>query len=170
MTAHEETYEDLVEVIADLAEANLEVPVIVEGERDVRSLRALGLQGEILSLNAGVSMFHLAESYSRRLRKAIILTDWDRRGGQLCRLLMDAFEANGVRADVDLRARITLLCRKDIKDVESLAAHVERLAREADGGWHGKASKQFYSQRKSRAVQARRARRILATRSRPRGP
>ena len=170
MTAHEETYEDLVEVIADLAEANLEVPVIVEGERDVRSLRALGLQGEILSLNAGVSLFHLAESYSRRFRKAIILTDWDRRSGQLCRLLMDAFEANQVRADTDLRARLTLLCRKDIKDVESLAAHVERLARDADGGWHGKASKKFYAQRKSRAVQARRARRILATRSRPRVP
>ena len=170
MTAHEETYEDLVEVIDDLAEANLETPVIVEGERDVRSLRALGLQGEILSLNAGVSLFHLAESYSRRFRKAIILTDWDRRGGQLCRLLMDAFEANQVRADTDLRARLTLLCRKDIKDVESLAAHVERLARDADGGWHGKASKKFYAQRTSRAVQSRRARRILATRSRPRGP
>ncbi len=170
MSAQEEVYQDLVAVIADLTEANLEVPVIVEGERDVRSLRELGLQGEVLPLNSGVSMFHLAESYSRRLRKAIILTDWDRRGGQLCRLLMDAFEANGVRADVDFRARITLLCRKDIKDVESLAAHVERLAREADGGWHGKESKKFYSQRKSRAVQSRRARRILATRSRPRGP
>ena len=170
MTAHEETYEDLVEAIADLAEANLEVPVIVEGERDIRSLRALGLQGEILSLNAGVSMFHLAETYSRRLRRAIILTDWDRRGGRLCRLLMDAFEANGVHADVDLRARLTLLTRKDIKDVESLAGHVERLSRQADGGWHGKESKKYYGSRKSRAVQARRARRILATRSRPRGP
>ena len=170
MSAHEETYEDLVAVIADLAEANLEVPVIVEGGRDVKSLRDLGLRGKVLPLNSGVSMFHLAEAYSRRHRKAIILTDWDRRGGQLCRLLMDAFEANQVRFDVDLRARITLLTRKDIKDVESLAAHVERLARQADGGWQGKESKKFYSQRKSRAVQTRRARRILATRSRPRGP
>ena len=167
---NEDVYDDLVAVIDELSEANLEVPVLVEGEKDVRALRELGLQGEILSLNAGVSMFHLAESYSRRLRKAIILTDWDRRGGQLCRLLLDAFEANGVRADVDLRARITLLCRKDIKDVESLAAHVERLARQVDGGWHGKQSKKFYALRTSRAVQSRRARRILATRSRPRGP
>src|SRR2546427_10142806 len=121
MTAHEETYEDLVEVIADLAEANLEVPVIVEGERDVRSLRALGLQGEILSLNAGVSMFHLAESYSRRLRKAIILTDWDRRGGQLCRLLMDAFEANGGRGGGGLPAPVTPLLREGIKGGASRA-------------------------------------------------
>ena len=170
MTADEEVYQDLVALIADLTEANLEVPVIVEGERDVRSLRALGLAGEILPLNSGVSKFHLAESYARRHSRAIILTDWDRRGGQLCRLLMGAFEANQVRVDVDLRARLTLLTRKDIKDVESLATHVERLSRQADGGWHGKESKKFYSGRKSRAVQSRRARRILATRSRPRGP
>ena len=136
----------------------------------VEALRELGLQGEVFPLNSGVSMFNLAEAFSRRHRRAIILTDWDRRGGQLCRLLMDAFEANGVKYDVDLRARLTLLCRKDIKDVESLAAHVERLARQVDGGWHGKQSKKFYALRTSRAVQSRRARRILATRSRPRGP
>ena len=167
---HEETYADLVATIEDLKEANLSAPVIVEGERDVKSLRTLGLKGEIIPLNTGTTVFHLAESVYRRHREAIVLTDWDRRGGQLCRLLMDAFEANQVRADTDLRARLTLLCRKDIKDVESLAAHVERLSREVEGGWHGKASKKFYSQRKSRAVQTRRARRILATRSRPRGP
>ena len=167
---NEDVYDDLVAVIDELSEANLEVPVLVEGEKDVRALRELGLQGEVLPLNSGVSMFNLAEAFSRRHRRAIILTDWDRRGGRLCRLLMDAFEANGVKYDVDLRARLTLLCRKDIKDVESLAAHVERLARQVDGGWHGKQSKKFYALRTSRAVQSRRARRILATRSRPRGP
>ena len=167
---NEDVYEDLVAVIDELSEANLEVPVLVEGEKDVRALRELGLQGEVFPLNSGVSMFNLAEAFSRRHRGAIILTDWDRRGGQLCRLLMDAFEANGVKYDVDLRARLTLLCRKDIKDIESLAAHVERLARQTDGGWHGKQSKKFYALRTSRAVQSRRARRILATRSRPRGP
>jgi len=170
MNAHEEMHQDLVDAVADLVEANLTVAVIVEGERDVRSLRELGLSGEIVTLNSGIPIFNLVEAFSRRQSRAIILTDWDRRGGQLCRVLMDAFEANQVRYDVDLRARLTLLTRKDIKDVESLAAHVERLAREADGGWQGKASKKFYAERKSRAVQTRRARRILATRSRPRGP
>ena len=167
---NEDVYEDLVAVIDELSDANLEVPVLVEGEKDVKSLRELGLQGEVLPLNSGIPIFNFAEAFSRGYRRAIILTDWDRRGGQLCRLLMDAFDANEVRFDIDFRARLTLLTRKDIKDVESLAAHVERLARQADGGWHGKQSKKFYSQRTSRAVQSRRARRILATRSRPRGP
>jgi len=165
-----EVYSELVATIQDLVDANMTIPVIVEGERDEKSLRELGLSGEIVRLNSGMPIFNLAESMSRRTKDAIILTDWDPRGGVLCRLLRAAFEANQVRYDTDLRARLTILCRKDIKDVESLAAHVARLGRQVDGGWHGKESKKFYSGRKSRAVQARRARRILATRSRPRGP
>ena len=72
---NEDVYEDLVAVIDELSEANLEVPVLVEGEKDVRALRELGLQGEVLPLNSGVSMFNLAEAFSRRHRRAIILTD-----------------------------------------------------------------------------------------------
>ena len=44
MNAYEEIHQDLVETIAELIEANRTTPVIVEGERDVRSLRALGLE------------------------------------------------------------------------------------------------------------------------------
>jgi len=166
----EDVYEDLLEVIAELTEANREAPVIVEGERDVRSLRALGLDGEIVLLNSGIPIFNLAESLSRGHSEAIILTDWDHRGGQLCRLLRDALEANGVRHDVDLRARLTLLCRKEIKDVESLAGYVERLARQSASGWRGEQSKRWYVERKGRAVQDRRARRIAGARTRARGP
>ena len=165
MNAYEEIHQDLVDTIAALIEANRTTPVIVEGERDVRSLQTLGLEGEVIPLNSGVSLFHLAESLARRHAAAIILTDWDRRGGQLARLLRDALEANQVRFDTDFRARLTLLCRKDIKDVEGLAGFVERVGRQVEGGWHGKASKRFYAGRKSAAVQDRRSRRILAKRA-----
>ncbi len=162
MNAYEEIYADLVATIEELVEANRTTPVIVEGERDVRSLRALGLEGELVRLNAGVPLFNLAESLGRRHAEAIILTDWDHRGGHLARLLRDALEANQVRFDTEFRARLTRLCRKDIKDVESLAGFVERVGRQVEGGWHGKESKRFYAERKSRAVWVRRARRILA--------
>ena len=161
MNAYVEAYQDLLATLGELVEANATVPVIVEGERDVRALREVGLTGEVLPLNTGVPLFNLAESISRRHRRAIILTDWDRRGGQLARLLRDALEANGVRYDDAFRARLTTLCRKDIKDVEGLAGFVERLSRQVEGGWQGKASKRFYAERKNTAVRERRARRIL---------
>ena len=162
-----EIYEDLLAVIEDLAEANQTAPIVVEGERDVRSLRELGVSGKIIALNAGVSVFNLVETLGARHRAAIVLTDWDRRGGQLCKLLRAALEANGVRHDVELRARLTFLCRRDIKDVESLAAYVERLAQRVEAGRiDGKFSKQWYAERKSRAVRERRARRIGGKRER----
>ncbi len=157
-----EVHEKLVRLIADLVEANLTAPVIVEGERDVKALREVGLTGEIVPLNAGVPLFNLAESIARHHREAVILTDWDRRGGQLARLLRDALEANQVRFDVDLRARMTVLCQTEIKDVESLATYLERLTRQVEAGWEGKISKAFYADRKGAAVRDKRARRILA--------
>jgi 5S rRNA maturation endonuclease (ribonuclease M5) len=156
----EEIHEKLVELLADLVEANRTAPVIVEGERDEKALREVGLTGEIVRLNSGIPVFNLAEGIARRHREAVILTDWDHRGGRLCQLLREAFEANQVRFDIDLRARMTTLCRKDIKDVESLPGYVERLSRQVEGGWQGKESKRFYAERKSTAVQERKARRI----------
>ena len=61
-----EVYSELVATIQDLVEANMTVPVIVEGERDEKSLRELGLSGEIVRLNSGMAIFNLAESIGRR--------------------------------------------------------------------------------------------------------
>lgn len=123
----DEQHEAVVRVLEELTEANREAPVIVEGPEDRKSLRQLGIRGEIWTLNSGTSVFNLCERVSARHGRAIILTDWDRRGGQLCKRLRDGLEANGVRYDVDVRARLSYLCRKDIKDVESLARFVERI-------------------------------------------
>lgn len=123
----DEQHEAIVRVLEDLSEANGEVPVIVEGVRDRKSLRRLGLKGDIWTLNAGTSVFNVCERIAAKHLRAIILTDWDRRGGQLCKRLRQGLEANGVRYDADVRARLTYLCRKDIKDVQSLADFLDRI-------------------------------------------
>ena len=147
----EAVHEKLVEVIADLIDANEEAPVVVEGERDVKALRALGLAGEIVTLHRGVTVFHFCERLAADHRHIVILTDWDVRGGQLARLLRDGLAANGVKYDDDLRARLAALCQKDIKAVEDLHRYVERLAPRGDDGRR--------RQRTNRAWYAHRARR-----------
>ncbi|MDX1534551.1 MAG: hypothetical protein R3291_02910, partial [Thermoplasmata archaeon] len=57
----------------------------------------------------------------------LILTDWDRRGGQLSRLLREALAANDVRANTEIRARLARLCKKEVKDVEGLGRLVGRI-------------------------------------------
>lgn len=147
---YEALYEDLTRVLEDLAEKNRSAPIIVEGERDRQALRALGVHGDIRSLNQGTTLFVQCESIARQHREAIILTDWDARGGRLARQLRDGLAANGVRYDDELRARLTNLCRREIKDVESLHAYVERVGEKARAGDRSKPSKRWYAERRNR--------------------
>jgi len=141
----EDRYAELLTRIEELRELNRAVPVVVEGARDVRALRALGLRGRIEAVNTGAAVFALCERLGREVSRVILLTDWDRRGGQLARLLREGFAANGVTSLDGVRARITALCQKDIKDVESLDALVARAERAMAEGSTGKESKRWYS-------------------------
>jgi dTMP kinase len=145
MTDWDRLHEDLQKTLEDLTEKNREAPIIVEGEYDRRSLRALGILGDVRLVNEGSTIFGLCESIASGHREAIILTDWDVRGGRLARQLRDGLAANGVRFDEDLRARLTRLCRKDITDVESLHSFVERVSDHVTSGRGGRDSKRWYS-------------------------
>jgi 5S rRNA maturation endonuclease (ribonuclease M5) len=122
---------DLVEriekVIAELIALNEDVPVIVEGGADVRALRELGLKGIIIHINVGQPLFNLCEDISRKYTEVIILTDWDRKGGHISRVLQEDLKANDVKFNTDIRARLSYLCRKETKDVEGLVGTIQRL-------------------------------------------
>jgi 5S rRNA maturation endonuclease (ribonuclease M5) len=154
----DQLYEDLQRVLEDLAEKNRGAPIIVEGEYDKRSLRSLGVTGDIRMVNQGSTVFALCESIAAGHREAIILTDWDVRGGRLARQLRDGLSANGVRYNEDLRARLTRLCRKDITDVESLHTFVDRVAEHASTGNRQRPSKRWYADRVQRRDSRRRSR------------
>ncbi len=155
---YEAIHEDLERVLEDLTEKNRHAPIIVEGEYDRRALAELGVAGDIRVLNRGNSILALCESIAREYREAIILTDWDVRGGRIARHLRDALSANGVRYDDELRARLTILCRKDIKDVESLHRFAERVEALAASGDQQRPSKRYYSEAQRRRDDRRRSR------------
>lgn len=117
----------ILDILDKLEDASSSMPIVVEGLKDVEAMRKLGLKDNVVSLGKGLTVFAFSERLSKRHASAVILTDWDRKGGKLARMLKDAFEANGVKADTDLRAKLVLLTKKDIKDIESLPRYVERL-------------------------------------------
>jgi 5S rRNA maturation endonuclease (ribonuclease M5) len=123
----EELVEKIEKVIDELITLNDDVPVIVEGESDLRTLRELGLEGIIIKINVGQSIFNLCEEIARKYTVIIILTDWDRKGGHLSRLLQEGLKANDVKFITDVRARLAYLCRKETKDVEGLVGTIQRL-------------------------------------------
>ena len=119
--------EALERVLDELRERGPGVAIIVEGDRDVISLRALKVPPPIIKLNQGVSLLNLCEDLAREYKAFIVLTDWDRKGGQLARHLERHFRSTGAAVDVDTRRRLKMTLPYQIHDIESLDGHVERL-------------------------------------------
>ena len=127
----EERFDRLMEVLDELVVDNLETPILVEGRRDVDSLRVIGCAGSIEALNAGMTLHDRAEALAAaHVREIILLTDWDKKGDELFERMRRLLSANGVRSSGDYRDKIRLWMRPPVKDVESLAGYVTRnLAR-----------------------------------------
>jgi 5S rRNA maturation endonuclease (ribonuclease M5) len=126
---YEDILEKLQETLDELREENVAVPLIVEGGKDATALRNLGMEGEIITVNKGSSLFNFCEQVSSKHRLVIVLTDWDSRGGTLCRRIREGLTANGAKPNLEYRQKIAVLCRKDVKDVEGLPNYIQTLKR-----------------------------------------
>lgn len=127
----------LLAVVEELAADNARVPIVVEGQRDVASLRDLGCRGTIHMLHNGLSLMGLAEKLAAESPHVILLTDWDRKGGILFEQFTQMLAANGVRLHGQFRDRIASSSAPSLQDVESLAGYVARhLARHTGEDLH----------------------------------
>ncbi len=102
--------------------------ILVEGERDRRSLTRLGLEGEIALVHRGKSLAETAQTLVQGHRAVILLTDWDREGGNLARRLRALLEAGGVALDLEYRRRLARILRGEVVHVEGLYGWAERMA------------------------------------------
>ena len=100
--------------------------IIVEGKKDTLSLRNLGVAAEIYPCaNQPAAAF--CEQIAETKKKAIILTDWDRKGRILASRFIQHFQNLGVPYDETHREKLLRYTKKEIKDVESLYPHVIKL-------------------------------------------
>lgn len=117
----------LEEQISALLEASHNgAAIIVEGMRDERALRSLGVRGPVIMASRRPAL-ELAEDAARRYEAIVVLTDWDLKGDEMALKIEQHLRSAGVRADVEIRSRLKKLVRKEIKDVESLSLYVERM-------------------------------------------
>ena len=121
-----ERFELLLEVLDELRHANETTPILVEGQRDITSLRALGMKGQIVALHSGDPLFNVAESLGAQTKEIILLTDWDHKGQQLFDRMRAQLAANGVKSNVRFRDDLRHAIRPTLPDVESLAGYVKR--------------------------------------------
>ena len=129
-----ETLETLWEIMDELDKASRIMPIIVEGLKDRMALRSLGVNGNIVVLNDGDTILGTCENLAKEWGAAIIFTDWDQKGGELAHALMDALGGCDISYDTEYRATISMLVKKDVKDVEGLPALIRRLRVLSGGG------------------------------------
>ncbi len=119
--------EHIEEVLSGLTErARAGDVILVEGKKDIISLKRLNIQG-VIKVVTHHPLSLITEELAGMGRDVIILTDWDRRGDILAERLSEDLQYLGVNADLQLRRKLSSLVKKDIKDVEALYVHVVRL-------------------------------------------
>ncbi|MFH1322801.1 MAG: toprim domain-containing protein [Methanobacteriota archaeon] len=128
-----ERLEKLEELILELMNlSDTGVIIVVEGRKDVESLRSLGVNG-VIKLSSQQPLLDFTEKLSRSGKDIVLLTDWDRKGGMVARKIIDYLHAYSIIPNTDIRARIGFLVKKRIKDIESLNRYIRKLRYELHG-------------------------------------
>ncbi|MBI3962425.1 MAG: hypothetical protein HY335_06720 [Deinococcus sp.] len=109
------------QLLAELMVANRHVPVLVEGKRDAKALRALGLTGTLVEIHHGQPIIEFTRQISRRYSAVILLTDWDQRGEQLFERLRQYLTCD---IDESFRQRLKALAPQSLYQVEDLPGYL----------------------------------------------
>jgi len=104
-------------------------PIIVEGRKDVNTLRDLAIKGDIISAKtSGKSLLDvLGEVEKLSKHEVILLMDFDRRGKEWTKHLTQHFEKMRIKPNLFFWRGLLGLVGRDIRDIEGLATYLEHL-------------------------------------------
>ena len=119
----------LCDVLDELKELTSDHVLLVEGKNDRIALEKLiGKDFRCIEVQQEGGPLVAADRFIGTTDKAVILTDWDRKGRIIAEDLMTYLRSNDVEFDTEVRRKLSLVCKKDIKDVEKLYKLYERLS------------------------------------------
>lgn len=115
-------------ILDELSEMSGSRVILIEGKKDREALTRLIGDFRCIMVQKEGGPLRAAERLFEDGDEAVILTDWDNKGEAIAAELEHHLKALGVRYDSDIRDRLGKVCRKDIKDIESLDSLYERLS------------------------------------------
>ena len=121
---YEKSLEELEKALLELIEENKKIPIIVEGKKDIEALRKLGITGEIIRFNTGMSISNFCDMISQKYKNIILLTDWDKKGGYLCFTLKKNLES---RVKCNTKFRELFAKRSMTRTIEGLPSWINTL-------------------------------------------
>jgi 5S rRNA maturation endonuclease (ribonuclease M5) len=116
-----EILEQVDELLDELREYAADgTPILVEGSRDIKSLRELDVRGLIFQISNKKTALNSLSDLSY-YEKVIIMTDFDRTGDELAKFCAKHLQSLGPKPIINIRKKLKALLRKDVKDIEGLA-------------------------------------------------
>jgi 2,5-diamino-6-(ribosylamino)-4(3H)-pyrimidinone 5'-phosphate reductase len=125
-----EKEERIAEVLTALAEESAKgTPILVEGKKDVETLRTLGIEGPVISVKTGGKSFLdvVSELEKSKMPRVILFLDFDRRGKEGTRRLKLNLERVKIKVDIEFWRALSRLAGRDAQCVEGLTAYLEKL-------------------------------------------
>ena len=112
-------------------ESAKDIPIVVEGKKDVEALRELAIEGKIIEAKTGgKSMLDvISEVEECGAQEVILLLDFDRRGREWTRNLKQYLEKMQIKANVVFWKKLRGIVGREVKDVEGLVSYMETLKR-----------------------------------------
>jgi 5S rRNA maturation endonuclease (ribonuclease M5) len=124
-----EKEEKISEILSALAQESAKGTIIlVEGKKDVETLRALGVEGPIVTVKTGGKSFlEVISELEIKTSKVILFLDFDRRGKQGTNRLKRDLERAGIKVDLEFWLGLLKSIGKDVQCVEGLNAYLRNL-------------------------------------------
>jgi 5S rRNA maturation endonuclease (ribonuclease M5) len=105
------------------------VPIVVEGDKDLQTLRHLSVQGSILCAKTGGKsrLDLLSQIEESHAKEVILLFDFDRRGKEWTETVRESLEKVRLKPDLTFWNQLRCLVSRDVKDIEGLDAYLKTL-------------------------------------------
>ena len=122
--------EKISQTLATLAEESARgTPILVEGKKDVATLRELGIEGKIIcAKTGGKSLLEVVSAIEKaKTTEVILLLDFDRRGKQITNRIRHNLERAKIKVRLEFWLAILASGGKDMQCIEGLKAYLENL-------------------------------------------
>jgi 5S rRNA maturation endonuclease (ribonuclease M5) len=103
--------------------------IVVEGKKDIETLRALGIQGPIIAVKTSGKNFSQALHEIEQIdaSEVILLLDFDRRGKQATKYFKQNLEIAKIKPNLRFWSAFHALTGHEIQCIESLTSYLETL-------------------------------------------
>ena len=131
MSEHlKEKLERLQQIVTQLIEESIsETLIVVEGQKDLNTLRQFGVSGKILAIKVGGKSLttFLQEIEQSPPQRLILLLDFDRRGREMTAKFKQELEHERIKVDLTFWRAIRALAGREIQCIESLTSYLQTL-------------------------------------------